>query len=76
MPAELSDEELDAIVAAAIAESGAASPKDMGQVMKVVMAKTAADLVAAGRDAQSAAEAAVQLLSRRTNGTGTCDFRR
>src|SRR5947207_8995422 len=40
MPAELSDEELDAIVAAAIAESGAASPKDMGQVMKVVMAKS------------------------------------
>jgi uncharacterized protein YqeY len=40
MPAELSDEELDAIVAAAIAETGAASPKDMGQVMKVVMAKS------------------------------------
>jgi uncharacterized protein YqeY len=34
------DEELDAIVAAAIAEIGAASPKDMGQVMKVVMAKS------------------------------------
>jgi uncharacterized protein YqeY len=40
MPAELSDEELDAIVAAAIAETGAASLKDMGQVMKVVMAKS------------------------------------
>ena len=40
MPAELSDEELDAIVAAAIAETGAASSKDMGQVMKVVMAKS------------------------------------
>lgn len=40
MPAELADEELDAIVAAAIAESGASSPKDMGQVMKVVMAKS------------------------------------
>ncbi|HET7050289.1 MAG TPA: GatB/YqeY domain-containing protein [Solirubrobacteraceae bacterium] len=40
MPAELSDAELDAIVAAAIAETGAASPKDMGQVMKVVMAKS------------------------------------
>ena len=40
MPAELSDEELDAIVASAIAETGAASPKDMGQVMKVVMAKS------------------------------------
>jgi uncharacterized protein len=40
MPAELSDEDLDVIVAAAIAETGAASPKDMGQVMKVVMAKS------------------------------------
>ena len=40
MPAELADEELDAIVAAAIAETGASSPKEMGQVMKVVMAKS------------------------------------
>jgi uncharacterized protein YqeY len=40
MPAELADEELDAIVAAAIAETGASAPKDMGQVMKVVMAKS------------------------------------
>jgi uncharacterized protein len=40
LPAELGDSELDAIVAAAIAETGASDPKDMGQVMKVVMAKT------------------------------------
>ena len=40
MPAELSDEELDSIVAAAVAETGASSSKDMGQVMKVVMAKS------------------------------------
>ena len=40
LPAELDDSELDAIVAAAIAETGASDPKDMGQVMKVVMAKT------------------------------------
>ena len=40
MPAELSDEDLDAIVAAAVAETGASSPKDMGQVMKVVMSKS------------------------------------
>ena len=39
LPAELEDSELDAIVAAAISETGAASPKDMGQVMKAVMAK-------------------------------------
>jgi uncharacterized protein YqeY len=39
MPAELDDSELDALVAAAISETGAGSPKDMGQVMKAVMAK-------------------------------------
>ncbi len=38
LPAELSDEELDRLIAAAIAETGASSPKDMGQVMKAVMA--------------------------------------
>ena len=39
LPAELDDSELDAIVAAAIAETGASEPKDMGQVMKAVMAR-------------------------------------
>ncbi len=39
LPAELDDAELDAMVAAAVAETGASSPKDMGQVMKAVMAK-------------------------------------
>jgi hypothetical protein len=39
LPAELDDAQLDAIVAAAISETGAASAKDMGQVMKAVMAK-------------------------------------
>jgi uncharacterized protein len=38
LPAELSDEELDAVIARAIADTGASSPKDMGQVMKAVMA--------------------------------------
>jgi uncharacterized protein len=38
LPAELSDDELDAMIAAAIAETGASSPRDMGQVMKAVMA--------------------------------------
>lgn len=41
LPAELSDAELDTIVAAAITESGAATPADMGQAMKVAMAKVA-----------------------------------
>ena len=39
LPAELSDEELRAIVAEAVAETGANSPKDMGQVMKASMAR-------------------------------------
>ncbi len=38
LPAELSDDELDSLIAAAIAETGASSPRDMGQVMKAVMA--------------------------------------
>jgi uncharacterized protein len=40
LPAELGDDELKAIVAAAVAESGASSPKDMGGVMKIAMEKT------------------------------------
>jgi uncharacterized protein YqeY len=40
LPAELGDDELRAIVADAIAESGASSPKDMGGVMKLAMEKT------------------------------------
>jgi uncharacterized protein YqeY len=39
LPAELSDEQLQAIVAAAIAETGATTPKDMGAVMKAAMPK-------------------------------------
>ena len=37
LPAELSDAELDALVARAIADTGASSARDMGQVMKAVM---------------------------------------
>jgi uncharacterized protein YqeY len=39
LPAELSDDELRAIVADAVAETGASSPRDMGQVMKAAMAR-------------------------------------
>ena len=38
LPSELSDVELDALVSRAIAETGAQSAKDMGTVMKAVMA--------------------------------------
>jgi uncharacterized protein len=41
LPAELSDDELRAIVAGAVAETGATSPKDMGQVMKAAMPRVA-----------------------------------
>jgi uncharacterized protein len=37
MPEQLSDDELEAIVGDAVAESGATSPKEMGKVMSVVM---------------------------------------
>jgi uncharacterized protein YqeY len=39
MPAQLSDDELRAIVGDAVAETGASSPKDMGRVMSAVMPK-------------------------------------
>ena len=41
LPAAASDEEMDAAVTAAIAETGAAGPKDIGKVMKAAMARLA-----------------------------------
>jgi len=41
LPAQLTDAELDAMVQAAIAEVGATGPKDLGAVMKRVMAQAA-----------------------------------
>jgi uncharacterized protein YqeY len=41
LPPAATPEEIDAAVAAAIAETGASSPKDMGKVMKAVMPKLA-----------------------------------
>jgi uncharacterized protein YqeY len=41
LPEELSDEELRAIVAAAVTAAGASSPRDMGAVMKVAMGEVA-----------------------------------
>jgi uncharacterized protein YqeY len=50
LPAQLSDAELDAIIAEAISSTGAASIKDMGKVMGVVKSKAAgkADMGAVG----------------------------
>ncbi len=39
LPADLGDEELRAIVAEAVAQTGASSPKEMGLVMKAAMAR-------------------------------------
>lgn len=41
LPAQLSDDELNALVDEAIAESGAQGPKAMGQVMKILNPKVA-----------------------------------
>jgi len=38
LPAELPDDELDALVATAVADTGASGPRDMGMVIKQVMA--------------------------------------
>jgi uncharacterized protein YqeY len=50
MPAQMADAELDALIAEAIASTGAASIKDMGKVMGVVKSKAAgrADMAAVG----------------------------
>jgi uncharacterized protein YqeY len=41
LPAQLSDADLEALVAAAVAETGATSPQQMGAVMKVVTPRVA-----------------------------------
>jgi len=41
LPAAASDEEIDAAIAAALAETGAGTAKDLGKVMKAAMAKLA-----------------------------------
>lgn len=41
LPAQLGDDELAAMVAEAVAESGATGPRDMGQVMKLLTPRVA-----------------------------------
>jgi len=50
MPAQLSDAELEALIGTAIAQTGAASIKDMGKVMGLIKAKAQgrADMAAVG----------------------------
>lgn len=58
LPPDLSDEQLDEIVRRAVASTGASGPKDMGAVMKAVMAE-AGGLV----DGKRASEAVRAALS-------------
>lgn len=58
LPAELSDEELSALVSAAISESGAAGPKDMGKVMQVLLPRVAG--AADGKRVSAAVKTALQ----------------
>ena len=58
LPQQLSDEELRALVADAVAEAGAQSPKDMGKVMSLVMPK-----VAGRADGKRVSRAAKELLT-------------
>jgi uncharacterized protein YqeY len=58
LPAELSDHELEAIVAQAVRDSGASSAKDMGAAMKSAMA--AADGRADGKRVSGLVRAALQ----------------
>ena len=50
MPAPLADDELDALINAAISETGAATIKDMGKVMAIIKSKAQgrADMAAVG----------------------------
>ncbi|MGW2375500.1 MULTISPECIES: GatB/YqeY domain-containing protein [Kitasatospora] len=57
LPKQLSDEELAAIVAAAVAESGASGPQAMGAVMKLVKPKV--DGLAEGGRVAAAVKAAL-----------------
>ena len=45
LPPSASDEDLDAAIAQAISDTGAAGPKDMGRVMKAVLALLAGKTV-------------------------------
>ncbi len=62
LPAELDDAELDAIVAAAVTDTGAAGPADMGRVMKEVMVR--ADGRADGKRASARVREALGDVSR------------
>ena len=59
MPAQMSDEEVETLIQKAIADVGAASVKDMGKVMKVLMPQ-----ITGRADGKAAGEKVKALLSR------------
>jgi uncharacterized protein YqeY len=58
MPAQMSDDEVEALIKELIAETGAVSIKDIGKVMKMLMSK-----IAGRADGKSAGEKVKELLS-------------
>lgn len=58
LPAQMTDEELENIIKKAIAEAGAASVKDMGKVMKILMPQ-----ITGKADGKAAGEKVKALLS-------------
>lgn len=71
LPGRVGDSPLIGCGCYADIEAGGVSCTGWGEaIMKVVLAKSAADFLRSGKTAQQAAEAAVELLARRTRGTG------
>jgi len=71
LPGRVGDSPLIGSGAYADDETGAASATGWGEsLMKIVISKTACDLIAAGGTAQQAAEGAIQRLAERVNGLG------
>ncbi len=70
-PGRVGDSPLIGCGAYADAEAGGISCTGWGEaIMKIVMAKSAADFLRAGKSATEAAQAGVELLARRARGTG------
>ncbi|MBI1750439.1 MAG: isoaspartyl peptidase/L-asparaginase [Acidobacteria bacterium] len=70
-PGRVGDSPLIGCGCYADAEAGGVSCTGWGEaIMKVVLAKSAADFLRSGQMASQAAQAAVELLARRTKGTG------
>jgi beta-aspartyl-peptidase (threonine type) len=70
-PGRVGDSPLVGSGAYADNQSGAASATGMGEhLMRIVISKTACDLMTNGLDAQAAAEAAIRMLGERTVGRG------